>query len=109
MRVSHSFETPLCAMHATHACALVCVCVSPQVSAVKTQQDSISTQMTALQTQVQQANTLAQQRANDNPIIDLINAGRQDIATGQVCAGERIHMKHVISEYCKRQSLRCWI
>lgn len=54
-----------------------------KVSEVKSQQDSIATQMTRLQTQVDRANQLAEARANDNRLIDLIQAGRQDIAAGQ--------------------------
>uniref|UniRef100_A0A7S0NBN4 Polycystin cation channel PKD1/PKD2 domain-containing protein n=1 Tax=Chlamydomonas leiostraca TaxID=1034604 RepID=A0A7S0NBN4_9CHLO len=57
--------------------------VLTQVGQVKTQQDNIASQMTKLQTQVDRANQLAEARANDNRLIDLIQAGRQDIAAGQ--------------------------
>lgn len=57
--------------------------VLTQVGQVKAQQDSIAAQMTKLQQQVDRANALAEARANDNRLIDLIQAGRQDIAAGQ--------------------------
>ncbi len=57
--------------------------VLTQVGAVKAQQDTIATQMSSLQSTVDRANQLATQRANDNRLIDLISAGRQDIQTGQ--------------------------
>lgn len=38
---------------------------------------------TSLQSQVDRANSLAEARANDNRLIDLIQAGRQDISAGQ--------------------------
>ena len=53
------------------------------VSAVKTQQDAIASQMSTLQSQIDTANQLAEARANDNTLVDLITAGRADIASGQ--------------------------
>jgi hypothetical protein len=46
--------------------------VLQQIGTVQTQQTSIQSQMTKLQQQVDQANQLAQARANDNRLIDLI-------------------------------------
>lgn len=46
--------------------------VLQQIGTVQTQQTSIQGQMTKLQQEVDQANTLAQARANDNRLIDLI-------------------------------------
>ncbi|PNW70325.1 hypothetical protein CHLRE_17g715300v5 [Chlamydomonas reinhardtii] len=57
--------------------------VLTQVGTVSTQQGSIATQMATLKAQVDRANQLAEARANDNRLIDLINAGRADIQAGQ--------------------------
>ncbi len=51
--------------------------VLQRVSEVKTQQDALTAGMAGLQAQVNRANALAEARANDNRIIDLIQAGRQ--------------------------------
>jgi len=57
--------------------------VLSQVTSVRQQQVSITDQMTKLAEKVDRANALAQARADDNRLIDLIAAGRQDIAAGQ--------------------------
>jgi hypothetical protein len=64
--------------------------VLTQVGTVSTQQTSIATQMTTLKAQVDRANQLAEARANDNRLIDLINAGRADIQAGQVRAAQGV-------------------
>ncbi|KAG2493793.1 hypothetical protein HYH03_008013 [Edaphochlamys debaryana] len=57
--------------------------VLSQVGTVSTQQTSIASQMSTLKSQVDRANQLAEARANDNRLIDLISAGRADIQAGQ--------------------------
>ncbi|GFR50551.1 hypothetical protein Agub_g12825 [Astrephomene gubernaculifera] len=57
--------------------------VLTQVGNVSTQQTSIASQMATLKAQVDRANQLAEARANDNRLIDLIAAGRADIAASQ--------------------------
>ncbi|MEW5311378.1 MAG: hypothetical protein WDW38_003099 [Sanguina aurantia] len=53
------------------------------VGGVVTQQSALAAQMAALGTQVSQANSLAAARARDTTLLTLIQAGRDDIATGQ--------------------------
>ncbi len=57
--------------------------VLTQVGTVSTQQSTIKNQMDALAAQVSRANQLAEARANDNRLMELIAAGRADIQTGQ--------------------------
>lgn len=60
------------------------------LSDVKQQQAALSTKMTQLQDEVTTANQLAQARANDNRLIELITAGRQDIAAGQAAVQSKL-------------------
>ncbi|GIL44962.1 hypothetical protein Vafri_2402 [Volvox africanus] len=53
------------------------------VGNLSTKQSDISAQMSDLKAQVDQANKIAQARANDNSVIDAINAGRAEIKKGQ--------------------------
>jgi predicted nucleic acid-binding Zn-ribbon protein len=53
--------------------------VLTKVDQLRVQQTTITTQMASLQTQVQQANQLAEQRAQDKTLEQLIQAGRADI------------------------------
>ncbi|KAL6749264.1 hypothetical protein V8C86DRAFT_2852326 [Haematococcus lacustris] len=64
--------------------------VTAQVSSVNSQQATIQSQMIALQAQVDQANQLARQRANDNRLIDLIQASRQDINAGNTAVNAKL-------------------
>ncbi|KXZ51016.1 hypothetical protein GPECTOR_14g257 [Gonium pectorale] len=57
--------------------------VVTQVATISTTQTSISSQMSSLKAQVDTANALAVARANDKTLVDLITAGRADIAAGQ--------------------------
>jgi hypothetical protein len=50
---------------------------------VATQQDALKSQMASLQSEVARANALAAARADDTRLLDLIRAGRADIAAGQ--------------------------
>eukprot|EP00798_Chlamydomonas_sp_ICE-L_P006111 gene6111-2715_t len=64
--------------------------VLSEVGSVKSQQDGIASQMSTLQTTVDRANQLAIARANDNTLINLISAGRQDIQTGQAAIESKL-------------------
>lgn len=53
------------------------------VNSLRESQSSLRTQVITLSTQVQEANQAAEERAADNTLENLINAGRQDILLGQ--------------------------
>ncbi|GLI64894.1 hypothetical protein VaNZ11_008286 [Volvox africanus] len=60
------------------------------VGNLSTKQSQISDQMTYLKGQVDQANRIAQARANDNSVIDAINAGRAEIKQGQEAVAAKL-------------------
>eukprot|EP00210_Caulerpa_lentillifera_P005376 g5138.t1 len=57
--------------------------LSAGVTALRTGQADLETQVLSLESEVKRANALAEQRAEDNSLGELINQGREEISLGQ--------------------------